>query len=160
MRKSAAIGLGMLAGLVSIEANAESTIGVWSVELGKKCAITQSWKSDTKADQGIMMSYMAKGQAMLIGFFDTETNYKPKEEFKVALQVDKKWTTKVDGFAVDKHTAAVLVEATSDAIKALKDGNELDMEVVGKPDNYSGIYSLDDTRKALAALDACRAQSE
>lgn len=160
MRGLSAIALGVLALTNAGEAAAQAKIGVWTVELGKRCAITQTWTSDSKADQGIMMSYMAKGEALLIGFIDTETVYTPNEEFKVALQVDKKWKSKVDGFAVDKNTAAILIPATSDAIAALKNGIGLDMEVIGKPDNYSGVYSLDDTRRALAALESCRQQTD
>ncbi|WP_448190586.1 hypothetical protein [Azospirillum sp. sgz301742] len=152
--------LGAVALMLSSPVQAQSTIGVWTVELGKKCAITQMWKGDTKNDLGIMISYLAKGQALLLAFYDTDTTFKDKEEFKVTLEVDKKWKAKVDGFGADKNTAGVVLPASSDAVNALMNGNSLYMEVADKPDNYSGTYSLDDTRKAIAALDSCRAQAD
>lgn len=160
MRGLAAVTMGTVALLLSAPVQAQSTIGVWTVELGKKCAITQTWKGDTKNTVGIMISYLAKGQGLLLAFYDTDTAYKEKEEFKVALEVDKRWKAKLDGFAADKNTAAVVLQASSDSVRALMDGRELYMEVPDKPDNYSGTYSLDDTRKAIAALDACRAEAE
>lgn len=152
--------LGAVALMLSSPVQAQSTIGVWTVELGKKCAITQTWKGETKNTLGIMISYLAKGQGLLLAFYDTDTTFKDKEEFKVTLEVDKGWKAKVDGFAADKNTAGVVLPATSAAVNALMNGNSLYMEVADKPDNYSGTYSLDDTRKAIAALDSCRAQAD
>lgn len=160
MRGFIAGALGAAALTLSVPVHAQSTVGVWTVELGKKCAITQSWKGDKKNTIGIMISYLGQGKALLLAFHDTDTTYQDKEEFKVSLDVDKRWKAKLQGFAADKNTAAVVLEASSDAVRALMDGSELYMEVPDKPDNYSGTYSLDDTRKAIRALDTCRAQAE
>lgn len=159
--RAAVLGtLSAMALLLSGPVHAQTTVGVWNVELGKKCAITQTWKGETKNDIGIMISYLAKGQGLLLAFYDTDTTFKDKEEFKVTLQVDKGWKAKLDGFAADKNTAAVVLPASSDAVNSLMNGSSLYMEVADKPDNYSGTYSLDDTRKAIAALDSCRSQAD
>ncbi|WP_448205585.1 hypothetical protein [Azospirillum sp. sgz302134] len=160
MRGLVAGTVGAAALMLSLPLQAQSTVGVWNVELGKKCAITQTWKGDNKNDIGIMISYLAKGQGLLLAFHDTDTTFKEKEEFKVLLEVDKRWRAKLDGFAADKNTAAIVLPASSDAVNSLMNGNSLYMEVPDKPDNYSGTYSLDDTRKAIAALDSCRAQAD
>lgn len=152
--------LGAVALMLSAPVQAQSTVGVWTVELGRKCAITQTWKGDNKNTIGIMISYLAKGQGLLLAFHDSDTTYQDKEEFKVLLEVDKRWKAKLDGFAADKNTAAVVLQASSDSVRSLMEGKELYMEVPDKPDNYSGTYSLDDTRKAIGALDSCRAQAD
>lgn len=160
MRGIVAGSVGAVALMFSLPLQAQSKIGVWNVEFGKECAITQTWKGDNKNDIGIMISYLAKGEGLMLAFHDTDTTFKEKEKFKVILEVDKSWKAKLDGFAANKNTAGVVLPATSEAVKALMSGNSLSMEVADKPDNYSGTYSLDDTRKAIAALDSCRAQAE
>lgn len=141
-------------------AQADTKIGVWSVKIDKDCAITQEWKTDSKDTAGIGLAYTAKGQAMVMVFSDSSWKLKEKESLSISLAVDKKWSETVSGTAVDKTMAAVGIPATSNAINALMSGKELYMEMDGKSDDYAYTYYLDDTRKAISALEACRAQAE
>lgn len=136
-----------------------SEVGVWTVTGGETCSITQAWKAETKNAIAWGLSYMNKGETLLLFFADTDTTFKEKEDLKLELKVGT-WKSKVDAFASDKNTAATILPASSEAINALMNGKELEMTMVGKPDKYSGTYSLDDTRKAIAALDGCKAQSK
>ncbi|WP_372399615.1 hypothetical protein ABMY26_28815 [Azospirillum sp. HJ39] len=150
-----------MATLTSVSiAQADTKIGVWSVKIDKDCAITQEWKTDSKDTAGIGLAYTAKGQAMVMVFSDSSWKLKEKESLSISLAVDKKWSETVSGTAVDKTMAAVGIPATSNAINALMSGKELYMEMDGKSDDYAYTYYLDDTRKAISALEACRAQAE
>jgi ABC-type nitrate/sulfonate/bicarbonate transport system substrate-binding protein len=161
MRSLFKAALAVTACTLSLPAVAQkSQVGVWEVTGGKTCSITQAWKGDSKNAIAWGLSYMAKGEALLLFFADTDTTFKDSEELKLELKVDSTWKSKVDAVASDKNTAATVLPATSAAINALMNGKELEMTMVGKPDKYSGTYSLDDTRKAIAALDGCKAQSE
>jgi hypothetical protein len=137
------------------------TVGVWNVDLGKVCGITQAWKAEAGNAIAWGINYVDKGKGLLLWFADTDTVFTPKEDLKLALQVDKKWKkNNVAAFAFDKNTAATLFEASGESITALMTGKNLEMTMQDKPDNYSGTFSLDDTRQAIAALDACKATAD
>jgi len=133
---------------------------VWTVSIDKGCGMFQEWKTETKDTAKVGLGYMNKGKDIVLAFSDSSWAFKKDEEFTVSLGVDKGWKGKVPGAAVDKTTAVAVLPASSDAINALMNGRELFMEVDGKSDDYGYTYYLDDTRKAIAALDACRAQAE
>ena len=150
-----------LAAVTSVgTAHAQTKIGVWDVKIDKDCAISQEWKTDSKDTAGIILAYTSKGQAMVLMFSDSAWKLKEKEDLNISLSVDKKWGDKVPGAAIDKTMAVVGIPATSKAIEALMNGRELYMEIDGKGDDYAYTYYLDDTRKAISALEACRAQAQ
>ena len=147
--------------LLSVECRADDDmkIGVWTVELGKKCMISQAWDTEKKGKMGIFIGYLAKGSAVVLGFLDSDSNLKKDEQFNVALDIDKKWKNTVIGVAARSDTVAVVFPATSDALSALKKGNRIDVDHVDKPDS-TWWFSLDDTQNALGALEACRQLTE
>ncbi|PWC37427.1 hypothetical protein [Azospirillum sp. TSO35-2] len=150
-----------VAALFSIgTAHAQTKIGVWTVKIDKDCSITQEWKTDSKDTAVVGLAYTNKGQAMVMIFGDSSWKLKEKEDLTISLSVDKKWSDKFPGAAIDKTMAAVGIPATSKAIDALMNGRELYMEIDGKSDDYAYTYYLDDTRKAISALEACRAQAQ
>jgi hypothetical protein len=150
-----------VAAFVSVgTAHAQTKIGVWDVKIDKDCAISQEWKTESKDTATIALAYTNKGQAMVLIFGDSAWKLKEKEDLTISLSVDKKWSDKVPGAAIDKTMAVVGIPATSKAIDALMNGRELYMEIDGKSDDYAYTYYLDDTRKAISALEACRAQAQ
>lgn len=151
-------GMAVLASVAT--AQADTKIGVWTVQLDKDCAISQEWKTDSKDTAGVGLAYTNQGQAMVMVFRDTGWKLKEKETLAISLSVDKSWSEKVQGVAVDNTMAAVGLPASATAINALMNGKELYMEMDGKSDDYAYTYYLDDTRKAISALDACRTQAK
>lgn len=154
--KSAALACLAVAGL-SLPAQAQKAVGVWTVEFGQVCGIKQNWRGDNKNTIAWGINYVAHGKGLLLWFADSDTTFTPKEELKLVLAVDKKWKQTVDAFAFDKNTAATLFETSGASVDALMNGKNLEMTMQGKPENYSGTFSLDDTRDAISALEACKA---
>jgi hypothetical protein len=149
-----AIGLAAPAGAQT------KAVGVWAVDLSTTCGIKQNWRGDNKNTIAWGINYVEKGKGLLLWFADSDTGFTPKEDLKLVLSVDKKWKKSVPAFAFDKNTAATLFQTTGESIDALMNGKNLEMTMEGKPDNYSGTFSLDDTRQAIAALDACKATAD
>jgi hypothetical protein len=136
-------------------ARAAPRIGDWEVDT-KACVISQKWTADDGEGMFLGMGYINKGEYLMIAMGAANNKYKPEEELSFRIQIDDSFKTSGGGTAADARTGLAVLPASAVLIDALMQGEEMVVEVVGKPDRYSGTYALDDTDEALPALDSCR----
>lgn len=139
-------------------AQAKTMIGPWEVSLRNACGISDKWKNEAQGTEVLGMAYIDKGKSLMLVFGDTRWKLKQDEDLRISLQVDDGWKQVVPGSALTTDKAAAfIIPVNSTAVNALMNGNELFMDIMGKGEEYSYAYRLDDdTTEALTALDACR----
>jgi hypothetical protein len=143
-------------------ANAETMIGPFHVSTGKDCRIFDEWVNDDKSTGLLGMGYIDKGKSATLVFGDSSWRLKKDEELRIFLKVDDIWRDVFLATAPKRDRAvAFLLPISSEALNALMNGNELSMDIEGKGEDYSYIYTLDDDfTAAISALDSCRFETE
>ena len=137
---------------------AQTRVGSWNVSLHKDdCRIWDQWVNDDGGTSVLGIKYIDQGKSLIIAFRDSTWRLKKNQDFPVVLSVDENWQENLPGSAVDVDAiAAYLLPVNTAALSALMMGRELFLDVPDLGEKFSYTYTLEDTRGALSALDACR----
>jgi len=161
MRMLVSVATAVLLLVLAGGAKADTMIGPFHMLYGEDCRFWQEWVNEDKSTEVISIGYFDGGRGVTLLFGDSRWQLKQDEEMRIILGVDKAWKNVFLATAPKTDKAvAYLHPVNSEAIEALRTGNELFMDIEGKGEDYSYAYALDDdVTKAIDALETCRDQT-
>lgn len=136
-----------------------SSIGDWKVFTSKEnCYISSEWKNKG-VKYGLAFGYTQKGKIFILTFADSSAKIKGDAKIKSEIGIDKTFSIKAEGTARE-DTFMFAFDGEAPIIQQIMNGNEIYIDLTVANEDLSYNFTLEDTKKALGALDACRATAD